>query len=98
MSSSRVLSKAGSSSQSHENKAYEVGQPGFFTVYGEAKPLQNQAVSKFNERMVGSLRDLLSESDLKALDENYHETLDRYRAVMRSRKAFLLKNPPIIYP
>ena len=51
-------------------KPTKLDNRGFFTVYGEAKPLQNQAVSKFNERMVGSLRDLLSESDLKALDEN----------------------------
>ncbi|MEO0444789.1 MAG: hypothetical protein AAF191_01800 [Verrucomicrobiota bacterium] len=81
--------------QSHEDKAYEVGQPGMFTVYGEPKPLLNRTMIHYNHRMRGQSRQTLPEEELNLLDVQYHETLDRYRSVMRDRKTFLQQNPLI---
>ncbi|MEM0897639.1 MAG: hypothetical protein AAGJ79_12230 [Verrucomicrobiota bacterium] len=84
--------------QSHEDKAYEIGQPGFFTVYGEPKKQLCETVIKFNGQILENLRQPLNLVELKALDTEFHETLERYRAVMRSRKLFLQKNPAVTYP
>lgn len=84
--------------QSHENKAYELGQPGFFTIEGAAKSHLNRTVTNLNQKMLENLRDPLNAGELKALDRNYHETLKRYQAVIRDRKALLKDNPVITYP
>lgn len=81
--------------QSHEDKAYEIGQPGFYTVYGEPKGLLCRTVSNFNQQMIENLRQALNPQGVKALDKKFHETLARYRSVMKDRKAFLQKNPAI---
>ncbi|MEM7143827.1 MAG: hypothetical protein AAF591_01750 [Verrucomicrobiota bacterium] len=81
--------------QSHEDKAYEIGQPGFFTKYGEPKEGLCETVIRFNEKMVGNLGEPLNKEEVAALDRRFHETLDRYRAVMRDRKNFLLKHPGV---
>jgi hypothetical protein len=84
--------------QSHEDKAYEIGQPGFFNIYGEPNELLCRMVVNFNQEMVGNLREPLTPAATEALDNKFHETLDRYRSVMKGRKAFLLKNPAVRYP
>lgn len=84
--------------QSHEEKAYEVGQPGLFTVYGEPKPMLNRIVSKYNRQMTENLRGPKSEAAIEELNQRYHDTIDRYRQVMRERRTFLMKNPVINGP
>lgn len=84
--------------QSHEEKAYEIGQPGFYTVYGEPKDLLCRMVTRFNTQMVSNLSEPLNQEEVNALDRKFHDTLDRYRSVMRDRKNFLLKNPPVTNP
>ncbi|MEM8952615.1 MAG: hypothetical protein AAGD22_00545 [Verrucomicrobiota bacterium] len=83
--------------QSHEDKAYEIGQPGFYTKYGEPKQPLCETVIGFNEQMLSHLREPMSGEELELLDRQFHETLDRYRAVMRDRKGFLLRNPRVSY-
>jgi hypothetical protein len=79
--------------QSHPNKAYELGQPGFFTIEGEAKHPLCKTAKKINNRI---LKNVLVSPDLetvKTLDHKYHETLQRYQKVMNDRKALLKKYP-----
>jgi hypothetical protein len=45
--------------------------------------------------MIKNLREPLDPTEVEALDKQFHETLARYRSVMKDRKAFLLKNPAI---
>ena len=84
--------------QSHPNKAYELGQPGFFTIEGEPKQHLCSTAKKLNNRM---LENVLAPPDIsaaKALDKKFHETLHRYREVIKDRKALLNKFPAIGYP
>ncbi|MEM9283514.1 MAG: hypothetical protein AAGA96_16950 [Verrucomicrobiota bacterium] len=84
--------------QSHEDKAYEIGQPGFYTKYGEPKDQLCRTVIHFNEEMIDNLAKPLDLEEVAALDEKFHETLARYRAVMRDRKDFLLRRPAVSRP
>lgn len=84
--------------QSHEDKAYEVGQPGFYTTYGEAKEPLCRMVRQFNQQMEDNLSQPLNPAEVEALDRKFHETLDRYRAVVKDRRAFLMKNPMVPNP
>lgn len=81
--------------QSHEEKAYEIGQPGFYTILGEPKELLCRTVRTFNRQMVGNLRETFNSSEVETLDRKFHETLGRYREVIKDRRAFLLKNPVV---
>ncbi|MEM6915904.1 MAG: hypothetical protein AAF491_04985, partial [Verrucomicrobiota bacterium] len=81
--------------QSHEDKAYEIGQPGFYTVWGEPKEPLCRTVRAFNETMVENLGKPFDASEVAVLDRQFHEMLARYREVIRDRKTFLLKNPTV---
>ncbi|MEM7601063.1 MAG: hypothetical protein AAF357_06565, partial [Verrucomicrobiota bacterium] len=81
--------------QSHEDKAYELGQPGFYTKYGEPKEMLCRNVIHFNREIMSNLAKPLDLAEVANLDAKFHETLDRYRAVMRDRKNFLLKRPAV---
>jgi hypothetical protein len=84
--------------QSHEDKAYEIGQPGFYNVYGEPKDQLCRTVTNFNQQMVNNLSEPMNPAEVEALDKQFHETLARYRSVMKDRKAFLLKKPAVKTP
>jgi hypothetical protein len=84
--------------QSHEEKAYEIGQPGFYTSYGEPKEPLCRIVKQFNLKMVDNLSEPLNPTKVEALDQKFHETLARYRGVIKDRKAFLLRNPVVPRP
>ncbi|MEM9018672.1 MAG: hypothetical protein AAGC68_16810, partial [Verrucomicrobiota bacterium] len=81
--------------QSHEDKAYEIGQPGFYTIWGEPKEPLCRTVRAFNKKMVGNLGEPLNPSEVEALDQKFHETLARYREVVRDRKTFLSTQPAV---
>ncbi|MEM1441950.1 MAG: hypothetical protein AAGF67_06380 [Verrucomicrobiota bacterium] len=81
--------------QSHEDKAYEIGQPGFYTVWGEPKEPLCRTVRSFNQKMVENLQEPYDSDEAAVLDRKFHETLARYREVIKDRKAFLLRNPVI---
>ena len=84
--------------QSHPNKAYELGQPGFFTIEGEAKQPLCKTAKKINERILENVLAPPDTETANALDLKYHETLLRYRQVINDRKALLSKYPAIEYP
>lgn len=79
--------------QSHPNKAYEIGQPGFFTIYGEPKPHLCRTAKKLNKLVLENVLAPPDSTAAKALDKRFHEVLKRYRQVINYRKT-LLKNYP----
>jgi len=81
--------------QSHEDKAYEIGQPGFYSVYGEPREPLCRMVRTFNLLIVENLGEPLAPAEVNRLDRQYHDTLTRYREVMNGRKAFLTRNPVV---
>ncbi len=84
--------------QSHPNKAYELGQPGYFTIEGEAKQPLSKTVTKINHRILENVQAAPDVESAQALDHKYHETLVRLQQVMSDRKALLSKYPAIEYP
>ena len=52
-----------------------------------------QKKTKEHKQMIENLRKPLNPAEVEALDQKFHETLARYRSVMKDRKTFLLKNP-----
>lgn len=84
--------------QSHPDKAYELGQPGFFGIAGESKPYLCRTVRKLNTQIMENVRAPHNDEAAEALDEKYHTVLQRYRDVIDDRKALLKENPAIVYP
>jgi len=84
--------------QSHWEKAYERGQPGFFTIDGEPKPHLIKTVQQSNNRILETVKEKHDEETIEALDHKYHTLLGLYREVMKHRKEFLEKVPAISYP
>lgn len=68
--------------QSHPNKAYEPGQPGFFTIEGEAKPHLCRTAHELNRLVLENVQALPDGETAKSLDTKYHEVVHRYRQVM----------------
>jgi hypothetical protein len=83
--------------QSHPNKAYELGQPGYFTIEGEAKQPLSKTVTKINRRILENVQAAPDVESAQALDHKYHETLVRLQQVMSDRKALLSKYPALEY-
>lgn len=84
--------------QSHPDKAYERGQPGFFSIDGEARPHLCRSVHNLNSQMQENAIAPPNDKAAEALEKKYHDTLQRYREVINARKAFLIKHPAIVYP
>ncbi len=84
--------------QSHVNKAYDRGQPGFFSIDGEPRPHLCRTVQSLNSQMLENVQAPPNDEAAEALDAKFHETLARYRQVVQDRQAFLKKNPAITYP
>jgi len=84
--------------QSHPNKAYELGQPGFFTIEGEAKPHLCRTSKKLNDQILENVKAPPDTVTANALDHQFHEVLGRYQKVMNDRKALLRKYPANEYP
>ena len=84
--------------QTHPNKAYELGQPGFFTIEGEAKPHLCRTSKKLNDQILENVMAPPDTVTANALDHQFHEVLGRYQKVMSDRKALLRKYPANEYP
>jgi hypothetical protein len=84
--------------QSHPDKGYERGQPGFFTIDGQSKPHLCRTVRKLNSQIMENVRASHNDEAADALDARYHEILGRYREVIKDRRALLKAHPIIVYP
>ncbi|MEM9157416.1 MAG: hypothetical protein AAGB46_00095 [Verrucomicrobiota bacterium] len=84
--------------QSHWEKAYERGQPGFWTVDGEPRPHLIRTVQRSNSLLFERVKKSHDEETVQNLDEKFHHILSLYREVMDHRKEFLRRVPAIVYP
>lgn len=79
--------------QSHPNKAYELGQPGFFTIEGESKHHLCRTAKELNNQVLKNVKAQPDTATVKALDLKYHEVRSRYTKVINDRKELLRKYP-----
>jgi len=82
--------------QSHPDKAYELGQPGYFTIEGEAKPLLCRVTRKINQNIQ---QNVLTPPDVELADamlQKYFETRKAYDKVINDRKGFLRRYAPVV--
>ncbi|OUW16235.1 MAG: hypothetical protein CBD18_07395 [Opitutales bacterium TMED158] len=84
--------------QSHVHKAYDRGQPGFFSIDGEPREHLCRTVQNVNAQMLHNVQKDHDPKAVEDLDMKFHETLQRYRDVVKDRQAFLKRNPSIEYP
>lgn len=84
--------------QSHGVKAYGRGQPGFFSIDGEARSHLSRTVQNLNGQILNNVQAPHDMKAAKALDIKFHDTLQRLRQVVNDRKNLLKKNPAVIYP
>jgi len=84
--------------QSHPDKAYERGQPGFFSIDGECRHHLCRTVHSLNDEMLDNAEASPNDQKGNVLEKKYHEIILRYRGVMRDRKALLQDHPAIVYP
>ncbi len=81
--------------QSHWEKAYERGQPGFFTIDGVSRPHLCRTVQDSNRRILESVLQSHDEESIKKMDDKYHQIRDMDREVMSHRKEFLKGVPAV---
>ena len=84
--------------QSHWEKAYERGQPGFWTIDGEPRPHLIRTVQRSNKSALQNVLNTHDQETIQALDEKFHHVLGLYREVMKHRNEFLEKVPVITDP
>ena len=77
--------------QSHWRRAYDRGQPGFFSIDGEPNQSLVETVRNANQRILDAVRGPLDESSIAELHRSYMETKAAYRRVMEQRLALLRK-------
>ena len=75
--------------QSHWQRAYHRGQPGFFNIDGEPNRSLVATVRRANQRIRDAVRRPLDTASLAELHRSYNETKAAYRRVMEQRFAFL---------
>ena len=80
--------------QSHPDKAYELGQPGYFTIEGEAKPLLCRTTKKINKKIKQNVLTPPYIELANTLLKEYYETYKAHNKVVNDRKEFLKKYPP----
>lgn len=74
---------------SHWFKAYDRGQPGFFSIDNEPRTKTIQTAKESNAFIYQSLRRPLGPAAIKKLDDDYHKTIEHYRAIALKRKMLL---------
>jgi|GEM_PF-407254 len=84
--------------QSPADKAYDRGQPGFFSIDGAPRPHLHRTVQTLNAQMLENVQVPPNEKVAESLDSKFHDTLQRYRQVIKDRKDFLSRNPAVTYP
>lgn len=77
---------------SHTVAAYDRGQPGFFTIDNEPRSKTIATAQAANEFIYQNVRQPLSETAIQKLDDDYHETVEHYKAIAR-RRTLLLQEP-----
>ena len=78
--------------QSHWQRAYDRGQPGFFNIDGEPNRSLVATVRSANQRIRDALRRPLDTASLAEIHDSYNETKAAYHRVMEQRFAFLKKD------
>ena len=84
--------------QSHPNKAYEIGQPGFFTITGETKTHLCRTTKALNKQILGEVKGTPDLEAVKKYDHKFHEIIQHHRAVVNGRKELLKQHPAVVYP
>lgn len=79
--------------QSHPEKPYELGQPGFFTIMGEEKPHLCRTTKMLNKKMLENIRQPANLDTQREMDEKYHDVLEVFKRVVNERKEMLEKYP-----
>lgn len=77
--------------QSHWRRAYDRGQPGFFSIDGEPNQRLVATVRNANQRILDAVREPLDGTSIAELHRSYIETKAAYRRVMERRFALLKK-------
>ena len=74
---------------SHTSKPYDRGQPGFYNIDNEPRSKTVETAKEANAFIYESLRHPLNEAAIKALDEDYHKTIEHYQAIAHKRRMLL---------
>ena len=74
---------------SHWFQPYDRGQPGFFTVDNEPRSKTIETAQESNAFIYRSVRRPLGETAIGKLDDEYHKTIEHYRAIARMRMLLL---------
>lgn len=84
--------------QSHPHKAYEIGQPGFFTITGETKSHLCRTTKALNNQILEQVKGTPNLEAVKKHDHKFHEIVKYNRAVVEGRKELLKEHPAVVYP
>ena len=74
---------------SHSVKPYDRGQPGFFTIDNEPRSKTVETAKESNAFIYRSVRRPLNETAIKKLDDDYHKTIEHYKAIAQKRRMLL---------
>ena len=74
---------------SHWFQPYDRGQPGFFTIDNEPRSKTIETVKESNAFIYRSVRHPRDEAAIKALDDDYHKTIEHYRVIGQKRMRLL---------
>ena len=76
---------------SHWFQPYDRGQPGFFTIDNEPRSRTIDTVRASNDFIYRSVHHPLNDTTIRNLDDDYHKTIDAYKAIAQKRKMLLQK-------
>jgi hypothetical protein len=74
---------------SHWFKPYDRGQPGFFTIDNQPRSKTIETAKESNAFIYRSVRRPLDKTAIKTLDDDYHKTIEHYRAIAQKRGMLL---------
>ena len=74
---------------SHWFQPYDRGQPGFFNIDNEPRSKTVETAKEANAYIYRSVRHPRDEAAIKALDEDYHKTIEHYRVIGQKRRMLL---------
>ena len=74
---------------SHWFQPYDRGQPGFYTIDNEPRIETIETARESNAFIYQSVRNPLDETAIKRLDDDYHKTIEHYRAIAEKRRMLL---------
>ncbi|HIN95814.1 MAG TPA: hypothetical protein EYN03_09225 [Planctomycetes bacterium] len=74
---------------SHTVQPYDRGQPGFFTIDNEPRSKTVETAKEANAFIYKSVHHPLKEAAIKKLDDDYHKTIEAYKAIAQKRRMLL---------